>query len=296
MDEKTGGTAAPRFSTELLGELHAGLIPAAESEQLWPQVRRDPAAVRYLRSLDRVNDRLHELGRAGRIVHPMPDAVSARLERMIDDLATADFTDTAERVATVHQLHPDRTPQPPVPPSTAPMPAVNAAIFDTGRLDPRDLDHPDLDHGEEPDDTEPVRHENLSRNLRWVTAAAAAAAVIAGGVVAVDAMQNRTTAPATEQSAAAPALAPDFSSTEVLTAMGRHEITGPLASGTALDDCLEAAGLGRAVLGTRSVTYAGTQAVLVLLAGPKPPQITAAVLGNTCTPANPQLLANTDIG
>ncbi|WP_067826124.1 hypothetical protein [Nocardia inohanensis] len=283
------------FSTELLGDLHAGLIPAEVSEQLWPRVRRDPAAVRYLRSLDRVNNRLHDLGRAGRIVHPMPDAVSARLERMIDELATADFTDTAERVATVHQLRPDQPANPPATPATAPMPAINASIFDTGRLDPRDLDHPDLDQGEDPD-PEPVRHEHLSRNLRWLTAAAAAAAVIAGGVVAVDAMQNRTATPAAQPGDAAPELAPDFSSTEVLTAMGRHEITGPLASGTALDDCLEAAGLGRAVLGTRSVTYSGTKAVLVLLAGPKPPQITAAVLGNSCTPANPQLLANTDIG
>ncbi|MGW4118491.1 hypothetical protein [Nocardia sp. NPDC004711] len=306
--EDTGGAMAgtavptPPFSTELLADLHGGSLPPEESERLWPAVRRDPEAMRYLHSLDRVDDRLHDLGRDEHIAHPMPAEVAARLERMIEDLATGDEAPaTADRPATVTRL--PVAPPPvtrsthPAPPSTTPMPVLDGSVFDTGRLDPRELEDPEPPAAFE-DDTdpgEPVPFETPSRRLRWLTVAAAAAAVVAGAVVAVDAVSTRTVAPAAQPAADAN-LDPGLAPTAVLTAMGRHDITGPLAAGNALAACLQAAGLDRQVLGSRSVVFSGTPGVLVLLAGPKPPQITAAVLGTACGPGNPQVLGRADIG
>ncbi|MET9489121.1 hypothetical protein [Nocardia sp. NPDC006630] len=295
-----GTIPRPPYSSELLADLHAGNVPADLSAQLWTQVRRDPDAMRYLRSLDQVNNRLRDLGRDEHIAHPMPTAITARLERMIDNLAATDL-DTSDRVATVHRLPVPRQSTHPAPPSTAPMPVLNgSAIFDTGRLDPRELD--DL-VPEEPAESEfdlppgpAPATERFSNRLRWLTAAAATAAITAGAVVAVDAVQGHHGTPAAAQPAGAIPLAADLPSTVVLAAMGHHDISGPLAAGTALSSCLEAAGLNRSVLGSRSVVYGGKQAVLVLLAGPHAPQITAAVLDNGCGPGNPQVLASTDIG
>ncbi|WP_327142945.1 hypothetical protein [Nocardia sp. NBC_01327] len=294
-----GTIPRPPYSSELLADLHAGNVPADLSAQLWTQVRRDPDAMRYLRSLDQVNNRLRDLGRDEHIAHPMPIAITARLERMIDNLAATDL-DTSDRVATVHRLPVPRQSTHPAPPSTAPMPVLNgSAIFDTGRLDPRELDDLVPEEPESEFDLTPgpaPATERFSNRLRWLTAAAATAAITAGAVVAVDAVQTRTGTPAAAQSAAALPLAAELPPTAVLTAMGHHDISGPLAAGNALSSCLRAAGLDRSVLGSRSVLYGGKPAVLVLLAGPHAPQITAAVLDNGCGPGNPQVLASTDIG
>ncbi|MFD7842050.1 hypothetical protein ACFV4K_03795 [Nocardia sp. NPDC059764] len=260
------------FSTELLADLHGGSLPPEQSARLWPAVRRDPEAMRYLNALDGIDDRLRELGRDENITRPIPTDVADRLERMIDDLAAADT---------------------PIP--TAPMPVLDGSIFATGRLDPRELEEPLLPPDLDEDETEPAEFtERPSRRLRWLTAAAAAAALAAGAVVAVDALSTRPTTPAAQPTddELDPALSPGV----VLTAMGRHDITGPLAAGTALTDCLRAADLDRQVLGSRSVVFSGTPGVLVLLQGPKAPQITAAVLGTNCTPGHPQVLGRTDIG
>ncbi|WP_297610717.1 hypothetical protein [Nocardia sp.] len=294
-----GTIPRPPYSSELLADLHAGNVPADLSAQLWTQVRRDPDAMHYLRSLDQVNTRLRDLGRDEHIAHPMPIAITARLELMIDNLAATDL-DASDRVATVHRLPVPRQSTHPAPPSTAPMPVLNgSAIFDTGRLDPRDLDDLVPEESEPEFDLTPgpaPATERFSNRLRWLTAAAATAAITAGAVVAVDAVQTRTGAPTAAQPTADIPLAADLPPTVVLAAMGHHDISGPLASGTALSSCLQAAGLERSVLGSRSVVYGGKQAVLVLLAGPHAPQITAAVLDNGCGPGNPQVLASADIG
>ncbi|MEV6068259.1 hypothetical protein AB0L82_17030 [Nocardia sp. NPDC052001] len=296
----TAGTIPrPPWSDELLADLHAGNVPADLSAQLWTEVRRDPAAMRYLRSLDQVNLRLRDLGRNDHLIHPMPDEITTRLERMIGDLAATDITDPGQ-IATVHRLPVPRQSTHPTPPSTAPMPMLNgSAVFDTGQLDPRelgDLTPEELDADEYESDTDSVRpDERFTRRQRWLSAAAAAAAVLAGGVVAFDAMHNRSAAPAAAQPADNQ-LPADFPPSMALAAMGRHDISGPLAHGSALSDCLTAAQLDNRVLGSRSVSYGGQQAVLVLLAGPRAPQITAVVLGNGCTAANPQLLTSVDIG
>lgn len=294
----------PPYSTELLADLHAGAMPDHLARRLWPQVRRDPDAMRYLRSLDQVNTDLAALGRDDRILHPMPAEVTARLDRMIDDLITPDRN---ERSATVHRIHPDRTTQsdrgtratPSSPAATAPMPAISP--FDTGEMTATDLDidFTEFDDGSTDfgagDDTHHVREPAAwTGPLRWVTAVAAAVALIAGAFVAVDAIRGGDSAP-TAQPAEMP-LGEDLSPTEALTVMGHNDITGPLASRAALTGCLQAAGLDRGILGSRNVTYAGRSAVLVLLTGPHAPTITAVVLGNNCTPTDAQLLANADIG
>ncbi|GAB0101054.1 hypothetical protein JMUB6875_00180 [Nocardia sp. JMUB6875] len=309
--EETGGALAgttvptPPFSTELLADLHGGVLPADQSERLWPAVRQDPEAMRYLNALDRVDDRLHDLGRDEHIAHPMPPEVADRLERMISDLATGDNTPAGggpERLATVTRL--PIAPPPvvrsthPAPAATAPMPILNgSSIFDTGRLDPRDLEEhepvPDPEEYSEPG--EPVPLERPSRRLRWLTVAAAAAAVVAGAVVAVDALGTRPATSGTKLAADA-TLDASMPPGALLTAMGHHDISGPLATGNALTDCLRAAGLDRQVLGARTVVFSGTPGVLVLLPGPKPPQITAAVLGTACGPGHPQVLQRADIG
>ncbi|MGW4243874.1 hypothetical protein [Nocardia sp. NPDC004722] len=286
----------PPFSTELLADLHAGSVPPDESERLWPAVRRDPDAMRYLNSLDNVDARLRDLGQDEHIVHPMPPEVADRLEAMIADLATG-----TDRMATVTRL--PVAPPPvvrsthPAPAATAPIPILNGSIFDTGRLDPRELEEPapELDTDADTDLAEPLPLERPSRRLRWLTVAAAAAAAVAGAVVAVDALSTQPATPAAKPATDVnldPTMPPGF----LLTAMGHHDITGPLATGNALTTCLQAAGLDRQVLGSRNVVFSGTPSVLVLLAGPKPPQITAAVLGTGCGANNPQILERADIG
>ncbi|WP_306363424.1 hypothetical protein [Nocardia sp. CC227C] len=281
----------PPYSPELLADLHAGNMPDQLSRRLWPQVRRDPNAMRYLRSLDRVNGDLRALGRDERVVHPMPAEVTARLERVIDDLANT--PDPSERMATVHRLHPDRA----TPAATAPMPAVPP--FDTGELTATDLD-PISDDTIETDgdsddfDDAPREPAPWTTRLRWITAAAAAVALLAGAFVAADALRGNDTAPKADP--APLRLTEDLSSTTVLSALGRYDATGPLAARETLTGCLAAAGLDRAILGSRDVVFGGQNAALVLLTGPEAPAITAVVLGADCTPDDPRVLANTDIG
>ncbi len=290
--ETAGGVMAtdtvpqPPYSPELLADLHAGNMPEQLSRRLWPQVRRDPNAMRYLRSLDRVNGDLRALGRDDRIVHPMPAEVTARLERVIDDLVNT--PDPSERMATVHRLHPDRA----NPAATAPMPAVSP--FDTGELTATDLDPIETDSDSDDFDGTPREPAPWTARLRWITAVAAAVALVAGAFVAADALRGNDATPMADP--APLRLTGDLSSTTVLSALGRYDVTGPLAARETLTGCLAAAGLDRAILGSRDVIFGGQNAALVLLTGPEAPTITAVVLGTDCTPDDPRLLANADIG
>ncbi|MGV9413387.1 hypothetical protein ACWDOP_26090 [Nocardia sp. NPDC003693] len=294
-----GTIPRPPFATELLADLHAGNLPEHLADQLWPAVRRDPDAARYLRSLDAVNAGLRDLGREDYLLHPMPGDVSDRLERMIDDLSAPAVP--PRQAATVHRLPARARTTPAGPPTTAPIPLLaGAGIYDTGRLDPRELDeqHGAGDTRDTDEEFDPQAGRSTGRPSRrwlWLTTAAAATALVAGGLVAADAMRTRD-ATGTAVPAAEARLAADLPHTTMLSAMGRREISGPLAAGDALTDCLRAAGLDRPVLGARSVVFGEQQAVLVLLTGPKAPVITAAVLAASCTADDPRVLATTDIG
>ncbi|MBF6176084.1 hypothetical protein [Nocardia blacklockiae] len=271
----------PPFSTDLLADLHADNVAPELSAQLWPQVREDPESLRFLRSLDDVTAELQALGRDdARIIHEMPPEVGARLDRLLDDLARGDHPGepaSADHVATVHRL-PFRE-VPADTPSTRPMPALAA---------------PDLPEGQ----AEPVHLEaRRSRRLRWLTAAAAAIAVLAGTLIAIDAVRGPGSAPkALPAKDSAVQLDEDLPTATLLSAIGRNDVTGPLAAPAAMTGCIAAAGYDRTVLGSMNVTFRGGPAVVIILTGPQPPKITALVVGSGCGPGDAQVLDQRDIG
>lgn len=69
----------PPFSTDLLADLHAGVLPHSVSEKLWPLVRQDPKAVAVLDALDAVSARLAEAGRDHSVETPIPPEIAARI-------------------------------------------------------------------------------------------------------------------------------------------------------------------------------------------------------------------------
>lgn len=276
----------PPLSTDLLAELHADNLPPHQAEQLRDQVCKDPAATEFLHSLDGVTAELHALGRDERILHPMPAQVAARLDALLGELSRSG---EPQRVATVHRIHTERAEitrgDDREPPSTRPMPALEAVA-------------PDLEPVPEPLAAPITMDEHRSKRLRWFAAAAAAVAVVAGTLVAVDTMRDRTISPdalPTEYSTPV-ALGDELSSATVLSVMGRNDVTGPLSGSGALAGCVKAAVPNRTVLGSTNVTFHGKPAVLILLTGPRPPKITALVVGAGCGPGDPQILETRDIG
>ncbi len=293
----TGGVMAarsvprPPFSTDLLAELHADNVPPEQAELLWPQVRRDPDAVRFLHSLDGVNAELRALSLDDRILHPIPTEVAARLDALLDQLSRGE---QPQPVATVHQLHRDGSDG--EPPATRPMPALDAIPPEPVPEEPLP---PDADVPGTASPDEPISLEgHRTKRLRWFTAAAAAVAVIAGTLVAVDAATDRTVRPNAlpAEHGTSVALDDELSSAAVLSAMGRNDVTGPLSGPGAMAGCVKAAVPDRTVLGSTNVTYRGESAVLILLTGPRPPKITALVVRTGCSPADPQILDMRDIG
>ncbi len=284
----------PPLSTDLLAELHADNLPPHEAEQLRAQVRKDPAAAEFLHSLDGVSAELHALGRDEHILHPMPAQVAARLDALLGELSRGE---ESQQVATVHRIHTERTAPGPdddrEPPSTRPMPAVEAIPADPFEVQAGE-DLPGPDEGPVPIPLD----EHRSKRLRWFAAAAAAVAVVAGTLVGVDAMRDRTVSPdALPLEHSAPvALGDELSSATVLSVMGRNDVTGPLSGPGAIAGCVKATVPNRTVLGSTNVTFHGEPAVLILLTGPRPPKITALVVGAGCGPEDPQILETRDIG
>ncbi|GAB2698365.1 hypothetical protein [Nocardia thraciensis] len=268
----------PPFSTDLLADLHADNVPPELSEQLWPQVRNDPEALRFVRSLDDVTSELQALSRDSRLLHPMPADVGARMDSLLDELARGDHPEQAapgEHVATVHHL-PFSEPTGEATPPTRPMPAVPSEV-----------------------PPEPIRlDERRSRRLRWLTAVAATVAVIVGSLIAVDAVRESDTdqkaSPTTRSGP--PALDGDPSDAVLLSALGRNDVAGPLGLPGAMTRCVAAAGLDRTVLGSMDVTFRDRPAVVILLTSARPPKITALVVGTGCGPGDAQVLEQRDIG
>lgn len=69
----------PPFSTDLLADLHAGVLPESVSERMWPLVRQDPEAVAVLDGLDAVSARLAEVGRDHSVATPIPPEIATRI-------------------------------------------------------------------------------------------------------------------------------------------------------------------------------------------------------------------------
>ncbi|MFC9965747.1 MULTISPECIES: hypothetical protein [Actinomycetes] len=89
----------PPFPSELLADLHADNLAPELREQLWPKVRTDPDALRYLNDLDEVNTRLRTLADEDLVVHRMPDDVADRMFRFVAELDAGDGP--TERITSV---------------------------------------------------------------------------------------------------------------------------------------------------------------------------------------------------
>ncbi|MGW5377513.1 hypothetical protein ACWESM_18935 [Nocardia sp. NPDC003999] len=255
----TESVPQPPFASELLADLHADNVTPAQREQLWPIVSRDPEAVRYLRALDDVSAELRALGGDERIVHPMPEDVAARLARFVGELEPPEG-------ATVHEF---------------PPPQVSESV------------------GEAKDfESAPVALDERRRGrLRWLAAAAAAiVAVVGAGVWASTMRSGDDPAPTAQPTSGKDDWGDGLTATVALGALGRHNVTGALAGPEALERCVRANGLDRTILGSTDIRFQGGNAVLILLNGPRPPQITALVVGTGCATGDPQRKALQDIG
>jgi hypothetical protein len=94
-----------------------------------------------------------------------------------------------------------------------------------------------------------------------------------------------------------PDLGADLTPGAALIMMGRSSL-GPLSAPDTLAGCLRANGIDPAtpLLGSGPVRIRGIRGILMLFAGPRPPQITALVVGADCTESRPETLARSDIG
>jgi hypothetical protein len=147
------------------------------------------------------------------------------------------------------------------------------------------------------------------RARTWLTVAVAATAAAVGLVFVLTGLdRSDSTAPAviatpTSTMAGSPVadLGSDLDGGQVLAlvrgAQNGSDV-GRLADPEIRGACLQANGFERStpVLGTRAVRFRGGDAVLMLLAGPRPPALTALVVGSDCDATSPDLLAQAEIG
>lgn len=273
----------PPYPVELIADLHADNLPPAVESRLWPLVRRDPDAVEVLHALDRVTDRLRALGTESSGETAIPADIAARLNNALH-LPTLEQHSVP--VATVHQL-----PVHPIEPDPLPVAGAQYSPHDPALADTY------ADFGD--------RYRRRRRVLfASAVAATAAAAVVAVTVSTVALRHSEPAAPAV----ALPAhdtsdtsvvdLGNDLTPATLLSALGRHDEHGLTSDKAMLGECLAASGIdaSRPLLGSTSVRFHGKDGVLLLVAGPHTPQITALVVGPTCNAAQPQVMAKTDIG
>lgn len=243
----------PPFSTELLADLHAGVLPDDVSARLWPLVREDRAALDVIAALDAVSARLGEVGRDHSVGTPIPPEVAARIE--------ASLRETDSR------------------------PAAPVASLEDAR--------------------------SRRRARTWIAVAVASTAAAIGVVFMFSAVdRGESTAPTVLATPTAGPAEPDIADLgsdldggTVLALMrggqsSRPADVGPLADPETRASCLQANGFDRAtpVLGTRAVHFRESDAVLLLVAGPTPPALTALVVDKGCDAAHPGLLTRTVIG
>ncbi|MEV0029100.1 hypothetical protein [Nocardia sp. NPDC050793] len=288
----TRSVPQPPFSPELLADLHADNVDPELGARLWPAVRADSDAVRYLRSLDEVTTRIRALRTDERVLHPMPEDVSERLAAFVSELELSE--EPTEQVATIHRIgaaasgngagqghdaasgnhsgaERDSTAETPSAPTPSEEPTEKLAT-------PVSLD------------------ERRGRRLRWFAAAAAVLAVIAGTSIGVQLLRGDEVTSTAQPTPSNGPLGDDLTPTAALAALGRNDVTGPLGNRAALNRCVAATGLDRGVLGSMNMKYQGKDAVLILLTGPAQNKVTALVVGPGCTTGDPQVKNVTDIG
>ncbi|MGW5314249.1 hypothetical protein [Nocardia thailandica] len=309
----------PPFPRELLADLHADNLPAALRDELWPAVRNDPAALQYLHELDDVNAHLRALGADETIVHRMPDDVADRMFAFVAGLQSEDGP--AERLTAPDHADPAvegdgptqrLTPFAALPADDGPTQRVTALSPGSPGDAPTERVTPPPTAAAASDDgpTERLRSadvptgvatvtsltERRHRRLRVLTAAAAVVAVVGG--IGTAAVLLRDDSPGTPTAAPSTTAQPgdELSSAAMMAALGKTEVAGRLQGMDALQRCVAANDLDRAIVGATDLTYRGTDAVLILLSGPQPPTITALVVGPGCTTGDPQRLTLRDIG
>ncbi|MFC9515630.1 hypothetical protein ACFTSD_07880 [Nocardiaceae bacterium NPDC056970] len=244
----------PPFSTDLLADLHAGVLPDSVSERLWPLVRQDPEAVAVLDALDAVSARLAEVGRDHTVATPVPPEIAARINSALgldvpssdaDVVSLSDATAKRRRVAWLGV-------------AAASMAAAVAVVFALTGVDRSDSTAPEV-----------------------VASATATPPGVAPARVELSGEMDRG---------------------QLLALVGDTDSaadgTGALARPDVRSACLSAIGVGtaRPVLGTRAVRFQGTDAVLLLVAGPTPPTLVALVVGTGCDATHPDLISRTEIG
>lgn len=278
----------PPFPTELLADLHAGNIDPELGARLWPVVRNDPDACRYLDSLDEVSRALSGLARSGGIAPPMPPDIAARLEGFAESLGR----EAAEQV---------RPAGVPVDNGeTVPSAGVAAAgIRGLPRIateNPATATAP----ASEPGPAAPIPIDSRRRRRRAAaTLAAAALVVIAASATVIGLRPDTGTAPPTAAPQTGETAGPggELDTSVALRALGRNDVSGRLSDPAALAACVRAAGIDRPVLGSTEMRFQGRDdAVLILVGGRDGAQITALVVGSGCGPGAPEVLATTDIG
>ncbi|MFD4294772.1 hypothetical protein ACFWQG_16300 [Rhodococcus sp. NPDC058532] len=137
--------------------------------------------------------------------------------------------------------------------------------------------------------------------VRIAAAAAAALVVFALGAIGITRLGDDGPSSAPEETVladpAAIQLGDELRPDAALAVLGRTE-NGSLTDPIRRSDCLRANGIDPAtpLLGSGPVRLRGAAGVLLLVAGPRPPQITALVVGSGCSASNPETLARTDIG
>ncbi|MEZ5152055.1 hypothetical protein [Rhodococcus zopfii] len=126
-----------------------------------------------------------------------------------------------------------------------------------------------------------------------VGAAAAVVAVVAVVVVGVIGPSSDETAPIAVGPSGAAVLEPD----SLRSLIGSTDL-GPLSDDRALTGCLTANGIDPAgpLLGSTTLEYGDRDAVLLLVPGDLPPQLTAIVVGTGCDATHPETLSVTTIG
>ncbi|MFC8528985.1 hypothetical protein [Nocardia sp. NPDC057227] len=313
----TRSVPQPPFSVDVLADLHAGNFEPEVREQLWPAVERDPDALRVLRSLDEVSTRIRALGCEERVVHAMPVDIAARLERFVTDLDGVEPTEQrpvparpgspADDVEATTRLAPGAGAAT-LPIGSAPDDVGTTARFAPGAATlpigsaPEDVEATTRLGAREAPSRQPVSETVIPlaarrRRPTYLLTAAAALLVLAVGIGITALLRTGTeTGTPTAQPPTALDVGDELTSTAALGIMGRNDVTGPLGSAAALRRCVAANGLERPVLGSTDVLFRGGPAVLVLLAGPRSPGVTALVVGTGCTTGDPQQLTRTDIG
>lgn len=297
----------PPFPRELLADLHADNLPAALRDELWPAVRNDPAAVQYLHELDKVNAHVRALGTDDTIIHRMPDDVADRMFSFLAGLHSEDgpterltapvVMEATERLRLSTPVDDDGPTQ-----RLTPLAALPIDDGPTERVTPLSLDDGPTERLSTADvPSAPIASvtsltERRKRRMRVLTAAAAVVAVVGGiGTAALLLRDDQPTSP-TAGPTTPPAPGGELSSAALTAALGKTDVSGQLHGLDALQRCVTANDLDRAILGATNITYQGTEAVLILLPGPQPPTITALVVAPGCTTGDPQQLTLRDIG